>query len=359
MKNLKLISLLMVLPLVGCGPKTDPNPGPGPGPDPDPEKTVKRTELYASFIEIGKAVTGDEDFTFDPEYDTYYNEGGESYYASDILEGQKDTTYKWENAIADFMKEMPSKYVKVMDVCDYTWDDGDKGLQTAYTLGESIYVSVATWEYVGEDATDIYVSYAVMPNEGYTMVDDGEDIPVSVKEQVKTFTFKDAIWTNPETEKPGGLRLDYDSNIEPFIKWFNGTDDLLESVSCAQNTLAQFNNVSGSKTASYNFILGGGSTACDLTFGFKYPVVKIEMNVQAYCKYVEYTSSWNVDTNAKLYINGSTDVVDLSTTDTSKETTATNIVRSFDKKDSQKTLRLQTDSGQRVFLNSITITYLK
>jgi len=350
MKNLKLISLLMVLPLVGCGPKTNPNPGPGPGPDPDPEKTVKRTELYASFIEIGKAVTGDENFTFDPEYDTYYNEGGESYYASDILEGQKDTTYKWENAIADFMKEMPSKYVKVMDVCDYTWDDGDKGLQTAYTLGESIYVSVATWEYVGEDATDIYVSYAVMPNEGYTMVDDGEDLPV--QDSVKKVTFKH------ETSFSGSF--DQANSRDAFVTWFNGSDDLLENITLSENNFAQMQNFADkNEPMDMRFVLGSGKKACDLQFNFKYTITKIELVVQPYCKYDSYNAIWRNDTSSTLAINSTSDKVDLSTTITDRETEETTITRTYTKEDNQKSLKLITELGKRVMVSSMTITYSK
>lgn len=333
----------MTLPLVACSGNKGDKPNPGPGPDVEP-KEVKRTELLAAFNEIGAAVTGDTSFAFDEEQDTYVNEGNEHYYATDIYEGSKTDGDTWESALQDFMSEMPSKYTKVLDVREFTWDDGDKGLETAYELGETIYVSVATWE---DESTDIYVSYAVMPNEGVTYVEDEIVSPYATK----TVVFKHASYTGS---------LDLAPSQESFVTWFNNGDNVLNNISLVEGTYAQMQTFGGKNDPiDARFLLASGKKDGDITFTFNKQIKEIELVVQPYSKYDDYNGIWRNDLNSTLAINGTTDIVDLSTTITTKETEETTITRTFSSSDNQTTLRLIAETAKRVMLTSMTITYIK
>ena len=62
------------------------------------------------------------------------------------------------------------------------------------------------------------------------------------------------------------------------------------------------------ETRSYDqvMVLGGRKKAVDITLTFETTIKKITINCEAYCKYVSYNSSYNVDYDTSLTINGVT-----------------------------------------------------
>ena len=102
--------------------------------------------------------------------------------------------------------------------------------------------------------------------------------------------------------------------------------------------------------------LGSGSDGGELTFivGDEVAVNKIEVEAQIYNKYVSFNSTWNIDAEANLKINGVsqnlgevTEGAAPATVNLESEITGTNIVLSNE------------GAGKRVLIHSITFEYVE
>ena len=163
------------------------------------------------------------------------------------------------------------------------------------------------------------------------------------EEKTKEVVFKNASFTG---------QLVYDSTRESFVSWFNGDDDVLESLDCLGK--CEMKSISD-KANETRLWLGSQSETCTLTFNFKYDVSKIKLNIQSYSKYIAYSDSYSRDYNSVFILDG--DSYDLSIPDTFEgDTLSKNVEKSYEE---SKTKKVElTNEGGRVFIHSIEITYL-
>ena len=181
--------------------------------------------------------------------------------------------------------------------------------------------------------------------------DTGEDITPeqgdSTQEiRTKSVTFLNGGFTNST--------LDQADSQQKFINWFNGSDDLLESIN--YSGYSQLNWI-GNEKDSWRFstlILGKSSENGNIGFVFSHKIKSIKINIQGYCKYIEYTASYSVDTNSKFYIDDS--LTDLSV--------SAGFTGELEKKDVVKEYTTPTKSftirnkDGRVFVHSMELTYI-
>ena len=156
--------------------------------------------------------------------------------------------------------------------------------------------------------------------------------------------------------------LDKEASQKQFVDWFNGEDDILESID--YSGYAQLNYI-GNEKDSWRFstlILGSNNSDGGIRFNLKYDALSIKVVVQPYTKYIAYSDSYNVDTNATFIIDGNE--YDLSLEDGYHgETETTTIEYSFGIEGSANEyvspfFRIANkEAGQRVFVHSLEITY--
>lgn len=148
---------------------------------------------------------------------------------------------------------------------------------------------------------------------------------------------------------------------QTFISWFNGSDDLLTSITCGG--YAQVNYVGDKKDTNRfsTMILGSQNNNGQLTFNFKYNVLSVKVNVQAYAKYYEYTSNgekvsgYSIDKESKFYLD--TTEKDLSLpSDFQGNPEKYDFEKAYDP--AVKTVSISS-SGGRVFVHSVEINYTK
>ncbi|MFA6626987.1 MAG: hypothetical protein WCT17_00445 [Bacilli bacterium] len=163
--------------------------------------------------------------------------------------------------------------------------------------------------------------------------------------KIKTAVFDNCLFT-----------ANYDSATEErnalFIAMFNEDEeggDLINSFTSTKMNIDQ-------QTDYVALRLGSSSSNGTLTLNTNYVVTKVKANVEAYYKYIEYSSSWSISTGAKLSINGEENTIDLSTDNTTARPGAEDFEINFDKKDNVKTLEFA--SIERVYIHSFEISYL-
>lgn len=181
--------------------------------------------------------------------------------------------------------------------------------------------------------------------------DPGENTPPAQGEPVedfrtKTITFLNGGFTNSS--------LDQAASQQNFVNWFNGTDDLLESIT--YSGYSQLNWI-GNTTDSWRFstlILGSSSQNGNIGFVFSKRIKSVKLNIQGYCKYITYSDSYNVDTDSKFYIDDS--LTDLSVN--------AGFTGELEKKDVTKKYTTPVSSftirslDGRVFVHSMELTYI-
>ena len=176
----------------------------------------------------------------------------------------------------------------------------------------------------------------------------------------KTVTFTDGTFVG---------QLDQENKRNQFVTYFNGSDDLLSSVSLVgKSESKEFSCetlVNGQKVTENHVYwwMGSGSYTGKLTMNFNYDVVGIQLSIQAYNK--TYVDTWSadepfvsyiLDNNAKLYIDSQDYVKDLSCTGTDKPD-----IVDFSKEYTTPTKQISIgnfEEGQRVFIHSIKIAYI-
>ena len=165
-------------------------------------------------------------------------------------------------------------------------------------------------------------------------------------EKVKTISFYNGGFTNST--------LDREQSQKNFIDWMNNGEDVIKSIDysgyCQLNYVGDKNDENRFTTLYLGNQNGGGQ----LVFHFNYQVKKVKLNVQAYCKYIEYTSKYNIDSNSKFYLDS--DEYDLSTEEGyNSETEKKDIVKQYNPEIEQ--ISIASAEG-RVFVHSMEITYI-
>ena len=281
----KLLALLMVLPLVACGPTTGGDgtgsSGTGSGgeqnppivpPTPTPVE-VKRSELLNLYEEFCTSISGEAykatNDDWDSEYDCFY---------SCFEFGDKNDGYTWEDAIADAKECLPEGYV-ILNAChQFTWDDGSKGLEEDYIYDDKVVINVGTEE---DDQGIVYVDIEVTAAENTTLIDD-----VGVLTKTTVLNFYD---------------IDVQGNIydptpnEQLISYINSQqdEDVASSITCSKSQMMHFQQ-DGVNYVNI-FCIGSGSTGDTVTFKVKANFAFI-LPIQG-CKKISFKSS-NVKFNA-------------------------------------------------------------
>lgn len=148
--------------------------------------------------------------------------------------------------------------------------------------------------------------------------------------------------------------LDREASQQQFISWFNGDDDLLDSI--GYTAFAQLNNFEGKTEGTFStLVLGNSSGGGGLKFNFKYNVVSVKVSAQLYTKYILYNDTWSTDNNSKFYLES--DEYDLSTEANYKGATEKHdYTKTFDPV--VKSVSINSVDG-RVFVHSMEIKYTK
>ena len=171
----------------------------------------------------------------------------------------------------------------------------------------------------------------------------------------KTVVFKDGTFIG---------QLEHTTTQNNFVSYFNGSDDLLTSISFTGKSESKEIEFKTKASSEKHVVwwLGSSEATGQLTFNFKYSVSKINITAQAY--YKPYVDTWsgsepvehfNVDTNSSLLISDTT--YDLKT---SEDTTPKikNLSKTYTTPTKSIILKNGT-TGQRVFIHSIEVLYSK
>ena len=212
--------------------------------------------------------------------------------------------------------------------------------ETSASTSEETTTSVATSE-----STTTSTSSASSTSTASSQSSTIEPDPVGVTK--KTVTFYNGGFTNSS--------LDREASRNEFVEWFNGTDDVLTSI--GYEGYAQLNYI-GNASDSWRFstlILGSSSKTGKITFNFKYDIVSVKVEVQAYSKYIAYNNTYSTDTGATFVLDN--DEHDLSLADGYQGDTER---KTFEKayNEGTKTISIANkDEGERVFVHSLELTY--
>ena len=167
------------------------------------------------------------------------------------------------------------------------------------------------------------------------------------EEKTKTVSFYNGGFTNSS--------LNQVASQQNFVKWFNGDDDLLESIT--YSGYSQLNYI-GNEKDSWRFstlILGSSNNDGYIKFNFAHDVKSVKFNIQGYCKYIEYSQSYSVDTSSKFLLDD--DVYDLSVSPSfTGELEKRDVSKDYNPL--SKSITIQSEDG-RVFVHSMEITYIK
>ena len=167
-----------------------------------------------------------------------------------------------------------------------------------------------------------------------------------------------AIYTKTVSFYNGGFTnssLNQTQSQQDFVNWFNGEDDILESINYTGYSQLNYIGNEGEATRFSTLILGSASQNGNIKFNFKYDVVSVKVNVQSYTKYIAYTSSWNNDLDSVFYIDS--DQYDLSLSAGYTGATDTHdYIKSYNP--AVKSLTIKSEDG-RVFVHSMELQYKK
>ena len=149
--------------------------------------------------------------------------------------------------------------------------------------------------------------------------------------------------------------LDEAASKTSFVTWFNGSDNILNSIDCTNK--AQVNYI-GNTSDSWRFstlILGSQNNLGTITFNFNVHVTQVKIVVQPYTKYITYTSTYNIDRSATFIFNE--EEHDLSVAaDYSGETEKVTLNCSPKQNENKFTIS-NKEVNQRVFVHSFELTY--
>ena len=163
----------------------------------------------------------------------------------------------------------------------------------------------------------------------------------------KTVTFLNGGFTNSSLDQP--------ASRAKFVEWFNGDDDILNSID--YTGYAQLNYI-GNASDSWRFstlILGSSSSEGTITFNFNVHVTAVKIVVQPYTKYISYNNTYNIDKSAKFIFNE--EEHDLSVDSSHTGETEKTTIECFPNKNENKFKIANKEANQRVFVHSFELTY--
>ena len=223
-------------------------------------------------------------------------------------------------------------------------DDSSSSSSSVETTSESSNTTTSTSNNTGTSSNNTGTSsnHVGTSSNGGSSSSEPED---GVKK--KTVTFLNGGFTNSSLDQP--------ASRAKFVEWFNGDDDILNSID--YTGYAQLNYI-GNASDSWRFstlILGSASSEGAITFNFSVHVVSVKIVVQPYTKYISYNNTYNIDKSAKFIFNQ--EEHDLSvdadyTGDTEKTT-----LECFPNQNENKFKIANKEANQRVFVHSFELTY--
>ena len=163
----------------------------------------------------------------------------------------------------------------------------------------------------------------------------------------KTVSFYNGGFTNSS--------LNQAQSQQNFVNWFNGDDDILESINYSGYCQLNYVGNEGDANRFSTLILGSSSQEGNIKFNFRYDVVSVKVNVQSYSKYIPYSSSWSNDTDSIFYLDDDRHDLSLSpgfTGDVEKH----DFTKSYNPAVQSITI---SSEGGRVFVHSMELQYKK
>ncbi len=167
-----------------------------------------------------------------------------------------------------------------------------------------------------------------------------------------TQTFKAQFYTpSGNASKTNSDSSNFTTKMQDYF--LEDNDQQLLKNASAPNGYAQINEIDDAKNCT--MILGSKNNDGILKLDFYCYIVSIKVEAQAYCKYVSYTDTWNIDADCSLSVDGQEGVWSLP----SGEGEASPIqTKSYSFDTAVNTLKF-TNGGtnKRVFIHSLEITY--
>lgn len=163
----------------------------------------------------------------------------------------------------------------------------------------------------------------------------------------KTVSFLNGGFTNSSLDQP--------ASRTKFVEWFNGDDDILNSID--YTGYAQLNYI-GNASDSWRFstlILGSANSEGTIAFNFNVHVTSVKIVVQPYTKYISYNNTYNIDKSATFIFN--TEEHDLSVDASHTGETEKTTIECFPNQNENRFKIANKEANQRVFVHSFELTY--
>ena len=180
-----------------------------------------------------------------------------------------------------------------------------------------------------------------------SLEESSSSLPDPVGVFTKTVTFYNSEFTNSSLEQ--------EASRKQFVDWFNGEDDVLESIDYQE--YAQINYVGNVGDASRfsTLILGSQKKTGGITFNLSVQMISLKVVIQPYTKYIPFNDTYSIDTNATFVLDNKDYDISLKEGHTG-DTKRVTIEKDYE--EGANTFSIANkDAGQRVFVHSLEITY--
>ena len=290
--------------------------------------------------------------TFNKVIDTIWKNGGSYYATEDIWDSDSNCYYndfEYRTVAEDFtMKDamdtahyfMSEAFTTVYAPKAYVWEDGTDGFEACYKTDNGVEIGIG--DYVDEDM--IIMQINVYPESHYDLIDDVKDENSLAGTYALDFTQLD-FSGNLYNTTPA-------ANLVSYINTAAGKN-ILSSIEADNSQIMSIDENSLQPMRKY-ITIGSGSSEGYVKFNFASEVTSITVTAQAYNKYIDYSSTWSIDTEAKCFVNNEDNDIGVTTT-SGVEPTAVTKTFTFDNPTTALTF-FNLAGKQRTFILAMTVT---
>ena len=223
-------------------------------------------------------------------------------------------------------------------------DDSSSSSSSVETISESSNTTTSTSNNTGTSSNNAGTSSnnTDTSSNGGSSSSEPED---GVKK--KTVTFLNGGFTNSSLDQP--------ASRAQFVEWFNGDDDILNSINYTGYAQLNYNGNANDSWRFSTLILGSQNSEGTITFNFNVHVVEVKIVVQPYTKYIAYNDTYNIDRSAKFIFNEEEHDLSVDSSHTGETEKVT--LDCFSKQNENKFKIANKEGGQRVFVHSFELTY--
>lgn len=295
---------------------------------------VKKSVLKATFNEVIDTLWENAEAYYATE--DIWEESSNAYY-NDFDYEELSQSYTLKNAIDDAHTLMSAAFDTVYGPKAYTWSDGSDGYEACYKTNNGVEIGIG--DYVDEGTIVMQVN--VYPAAHYDLVKDATEDEKTYEIDLTKLTFS------------GNL---YDQNPPKQLTEEINRQAGKEILSSIEGPASQIMSIdANSKQDARKYVtIGSGSSDGYVKFHFLGKIKSVTVKAQAYNKYIDYTSTWSIDANAKCFLNS--DANDLGIT--VKENAEPDVVtKTFTFDSVINYLHFYNKAAQeRVFILGLTIT---